>query len=77
MNTTPSKAFYGFKQVSAAVDLGAIETLLVTDELFRGKSPAQRKKFVNLFEKVREFGGKTLVFSSLHTSGEQLGQLTV
>jgi protein pelota len=48
----------------------------VTDELFRGKSVAQRKKFVKLFEKVREFGGKTLVFSSLHTSGEQLGQLT-
>lgn len=73
---TPSRAFYGFKHVAAAVELGAVETLLVTDQLFRDTTPANRRRFVRLFEKVRAYGGNTLVFSSLHTSGEQLGQLT-
>ncbi|KAL3896617.1 MAG: hypothetical protein SGCHY_003961, partial [Lobulomycetales sp.] len=76
LNMTPSRAFYGFKHVAAAVELGAVETLLVTDQLFRDTTPANRRRFVRLFEKVRAYGGNTLVFSSLHTSGEQLGQLT-
>jgi protein pelota len=37
---------------------------------------ATRKKYLKLIEKTRAAGGKTFVFSSLHTSGEQLGNLT-
>ena len=35
-----------------------------------------RKQYVKLVEQVRALGGKTFIFSSLHTSGEQLGNLT-
>lgn len=37
---------------------------------------AERKRFVNLVEQVRDAGGDVKIFSSLHVSGEQLDQLT-
>ena len=54
----------------------AIETLLISDNLFRCRDVAQRKKFVKLVDDVREFGGDVKIFSSMHVSGEQLDQLT-
>ncbi|XP_065054604.1 protein pelota-like [Rhopilema esculentum] len=72
----PAKAFYGFNQVSGANEAMAIETLLVTDELFRASDVATRRKYVNLVESVKENGGDVKIFSSLHVSGEQLGMLT-
>ena len=36
----------------------------------------ERKRCIRLIELVREYGGKTLIFSSMHTSGEQLTLLT-
>ena len=54
----------------------SIETLLISDNLFRCRDVAQRKKFVKLVDDVREFGGDVKIFSSMHVSGEQLDQLT-
>ncbi|KAI8916947.1 hypothetical protein DFJ77DRAFT_429701 [Powellomyces hirtus] len=74
----PDKAFYGFQHVALAADRGAIEVLMVTDELFRSADIPTRRKYIALVEQVRAAGGGStvLVFSSLHTSGEQLSQLT-
>jgi protein pelota len=36
----------------------------------------KRQQYINLVEQVRGQGGTVLIFSSLHTSGEQLNQLT-
>eukprot|EP00112_Aurelia_sp_Birch-Aquarium-sp1_P023246 Seg685.2 transcript_id=Seg685.2/GoldUCD/mRNA.D3Y31 product="Protein pelota" protein_id=Seg685.2/GoldUCD/D3Y31 len=72
----PAKAFYGFNQVSMANDAVAVETLLVTDELFRASDLATRKKYVNLVESVKDNNGEVKIFSSLHVSGEQLGMLS-
>ncbi|KAJ3217800.1 hypothetical protein HDU67_007217 [Dinochytrium kinnereticum] len=72
----PTKAFYGMRHVEIAANKGAVETLMITDELFRSADVPTRKRYIALVEVVRSFGGAVYIFSSLHTSGEQLTQLT-
>ncbi|KAF6264488.1 Dom34 protein [Scenedesmus sp. NREL 46B-D3] len=71
-----SRAFYGPGHVLAAAELGAIQTLLISDKLFRINNVAKRKKYADLVEGVREAGGEALLFSSMHVSGEQLNNLS-
>uniref|UniRef100_A0A7I4DHN3 eRF1/Pelota-like N-terminal domain-containing protein n=1 Tax=Physcomitrium patens TaxID=3218 RepID=A0A7I4DHN3_PHYPA len=59
-----------------AHDRLAIQTLLITDELFRSADITTRRKYVDLVESVKAGGGDVYVFSSMHISGEQLQQLT-
>lgn len=72
----PAKAFYGKKHIMCAAEAMAIETLLISDNLFRCQDVALRKEYVNLVESVRDAGGEVKIFSSMHISGEQLAQLT-
>jgi len=72
----PDKACYGPKSVDLASELMAIETLLITDELFRNRDNGLRKKYIGLVDSVKRSGGKALLLSSMHVSGEQLTQLT-
>lgn len=72
----PNKAYYGLKHVQKANEAQAIDTLLISDKLFRCNDVAQRKMYVELVDTVRDFGGDVKMFSSLHPSGEQLDQLT-
>jgi protein pelota len=76
MKNEPSRAFYGYKHVEKASDADAIDTLLISDSLFRSKELSERKKYVNIVDRVRENNGQVRIFSSLHVSGEQLLQLT-
>ena len=76
IDTCPDKAYYGYNHVQKANEELAIESLLVTDDLFRSSDIQTRKKYVNLVESVRENGGETHIFSSLHVSGQQLNQLS-
>ncbi|KAJ3167532.1 hypothetical protein HK101_011751 [Irineochytrium annulatum] len=76
LSADAAKAFYGIRHVEMASRTGAIETLMVTDELFRSADIPTRRRYIALVETVRAQGGAVLVFSSLHTSGEQLSQLT-
>lgn len=76
LQTEPAKAFYGVKHVERANESQAIETLLISDNLFRCQDIQQRKRYVNLVDSVRDNGGEVKIFSSMHVSGEQLGQLT-
>jgi len=76
LGTDPSRAFYGPGHVRAAHELGAIDTLLVSDSLFRTADPVMRMKYAALVEEVESGGGKAFVFSGAHSSGEQLNQLT-
>ncbi|THD19431.1 Pelota [Fasciola hepatica] len=71
-----SRAFYGYKHVKAAVDAMAVDTLLVSDALFRSRNLEERKRYVSLVDAVREDTGTVRIFSSLHVSGEQLNQLS-
>jgi protein pelota len=76
MSTDPDRAYYGYHHVAQAHEQLAIDSLLVTDELFRNSNVATRKKYVALVESVREHGGKAYVFSSMHVSGQQLQQVS-
>ncbi|XP_047319502.1 protein PELOTA 1 [Impatiens glandulifera] len=71
-----TRTCYGPKHVEVAHERMAIQTLLITDELFKNVDVATRKKYVNLVNSVKGSGGSALVFSSMHVSGEQLAQLT-
>lgn len=72
----PDRAFYGLKQVEKANEAMAVDTLLISDELFRHQDVATRSRYVRLVDSVKENAGTVKVFSSLHVSGEQLSQLT-
>jgi protein pelota len=76
IDTDPDKAYYGFNHVQQANEELAIDTLLVTDDLFRACDVAKRKLYVKLVESVRENGGVVYVFSAMHVSGVQLNQLS-
>ncbi|VDP33282.1 unnamed protein product [Schistosoma mattheei] len=76
LKTDQSRAFYGFKHVKTAADACAIDTLLITDALFRSRNLEERKQYVELVDQVKDNQGIVRIFSSLHVSGEQLNQLS-
>lgn len=76
LSNDSARAFYGPGHVFAAHDRLAIQTLLITDELFRSADINTRRKYVNLVESVKAGGGEVFIFSVMHISGEQLQQLT-
>ncbi|KAK4282978.1 hypothetical protein QN277_014285 [Acacia crassicarpa] len=76
LSNDPSRACYGLKHVEVAIERLAVQTLLITDELFRNSDITRRQKYVNLVNSVKGSGGSVHVFSSMHVSGEQLAQIT-
>jgi len=76
MNDDELRAWYGEEHVFLAAERGAIGTLLISDRLFRSNDFSRRHKFVQLVESVKKYGAQTVIFSSMHESGEQLNQLT-
>ena len=76
MKVDPDRASYGPKHVERCSGMAAIDTLMVTDELIRSSSVERRREYVALVEATRASGGRVLVFSSLHASGEQLSKLS-
>ncbi|CAH8536650.1 unnamed protein product [Schistosoma rodhaini] len=76
LKTDQSRAFYGYKHVKTAADACAIDTLLITDALFRSRNLNERKQYVELVDQVKDNQGIVRIFSSLHVSGEQLNQLS-
>ncbi|KAJ9519807.1 hypothetical protein QJQ45_013499 [Haematococcus lacustris] len=76
LSSDSARAFYGPGHVFAANDMGAIQTLLISDSLFRINNVQKRKRYVGLVDAVKDGGGEALIFSSMHVSGEQLNQLS-
>ncbi|XP_050344770.1 protein pelota isoform X1 [Nymphalis io] len=72
----PAKAFYGKKHIERANEAMAIETLMISDKLFRCQDIQKRKEYVSIVDSSRENGSDVRIFSSMHVSGEQLDQLT-
>ena len=48
LDTDPDRAYYSFKHCLKANEHGAIDKLLVTDELFRSSDVKERKKYVQV-----------------------------
>lgn len=76
LSADSGRACYGWRSVEVAHEMMAIETLLITDDLFRSGEIETRKKHIGLVDSVKKAGGKAMVFSSMNVSGEKLGQLT-
>ena len=71
-----ARAFYGPGHVQAAAEMGAVQTLLICDQVLRVYDVARRRRYAEMIADVRSAGGEVLVFSSAHVSGEQLAKLT-
>jgi len=76
MEEDAHRAVYGELHVDRAAERAAVGTLLISDSLFRNPDPQKRKKFIKLTESVQQFGGEVLVFSSMHSTGTRLNELT-
>ena len=76
LDRAPDRVAYGMKEVSKADELLAVDTLLVSDSLFRSQDMRERHSYVQLVESVRAHGGKARIFSSSHTSGQKLKYYT-
>ena len=74
LSNDPTRACYGPKHVEVAHERMAVQTLLITDDLFRNFEIATRKKYVDLVNSVKDSGGTAHIFSSM--SQGNLGQLT-
>lgn len=76
LDNDPLRAHFGYGAVRRAVDAGAVQTLMVTDALFRSFEAGERRKYVGLVEDVRAAGnGEVLVMSTMHGSGKMLVQV--
>jgi protein pelota len=76
LNDDPDRAHYGFHHVWQAQQASAVQSLLVTDQLFRNSNVKLRKQYVQLVEDVKQAGGQVFIFSSMHVSGQQLAQVS-
>ena len=76
MKKDSDRIAYGPRHVMEACTHKAIDCLLLSDALFRSKNFEKRKQYNELCEKVQEFGGEVMIFSSMHTSGEKLNNLS-
>ena len=65
-------ATYGLREVEEAVNYGAVETLLVLDELLKSE---HREKIEELMDAVRYARGEVVIVSSEHEGGEKLKAL--
>ncbi|HIP74833.1 MAG TPA: mRNA surveillance protein Pelota, partial [Thermococcus paralvinellae] len=63
---------YGIGEVEEGANYGAIETLLILDELLKG---GMREKIEQLMEFVRQMRGNIVIVSSEHEGGEKLKAL--
>eukprot|EP01119_Soliformovum_irregulare_P007286 TRINITY_DN1968_c1_g1_i1.p1 TRINITY_DN1968_c1_g1~~TRINITY_DN1968_c1_g1_i1.p1 ORF type:complete len:410 (-),score=116.18 TRINITY_DN1968_c1_g1_i1:40-1242(-) len=76
MKTEPDRAVYGLKHVEYSTERLAVQTLLLTDSLFRSSDIEKRRRYIRLVETVKASTGDVKIFSAMHVSGEQLGQIT-
>lgn len=76
LSTEPNKAVYGLRDVETANYYEAISCLMLSDILFRSNNLALRKKYSQLLAGVKKYGAEVRIFSSMHSTGQQLNQLT-
>ena len=73
---TEDKVTYGPKSVMKALNEMAIETLLISDKLFRSKDVDKRKFYVTMHDHALRDGLKVVVFGSTSGAGQRLNDLT-
>jgi len=77
LRTIDNQCCYGIKSVEFALQERAIDTLLISDNLFRAKNTATRTQYVKLAEKAeKEFNVNTVIIGTLSPAGERLKMMT-
>jgi protein pelota len=71
----PSLVAYGLEEVKKAVERGAVESLLVSERLFKELSIDGRKEIEFLCKKTEGYGGKVYFIGGEHEKGKQLVSL--
>ncbi|MEM1507835.1 MAG: mRNA surveillance protein pelota [Candidatus Bathyarchaeia archaeon] len=66
---------YGLSEVERAVSLGAVEEILVTDELIRDSSDDEMLHLEELIRSVEDKGGRVRIISIEHEAGAKLKSL--
>ncbi len=66
---------YGLANIKKALEIGAIDTLMISDDLLRIDDIERRELIDELVEKNSEMKGKTVIFSMQHDTGKQLSTL--
>jgi len=66
------KAAYGLEEVRRAARYGAVDKLLVLDELVRSPDPELRSKIEEVMDMAERRGAKIKIFSNLEEPGQQL-----
>jgi protein pelota len=74
LKTNFERIAYGENDVFYSAKINAIDTLLISDKLFRTKDLNKRKIYNRLLDDVHRKGGETFIFLSLHQSGERLNK---
>jgi protein pelota len=57
--------------VEFALKNSAVDTLLVSDKLFRAKNITTRKLYVKMVDRAEREGVTTMIFSAMNPSGER------
>jgi protein pelota len=66
---------YGLENVKKALMMGAVETLLISDDQLSIEDLEKRNEIDNLVDTNSEMRGETVLMSVYHDSGEQLSKL--
>jgi len=66
------RAAYGLEEVRRAVECGAVDKLLILDELIRSPDLDLRGKVEEIIEMAEKKGAKVKIFTSLEEPGQQL-----
>lgn len=76
MQKNENRVAYGEKEVFRCISMKAVQKLLISDYLFRNKDFEKRRVINRYYDDVKKFGGESIIFSSLHPSGEKLKHIT-
>ena len=66
---------YGLNNVKKAIEFGAVDTLLISDDMLKLDDLERREIIDKLVEENEKMRGKTVIMSVLHESGQQLSTL--
>jgi protein pelota len=75
LSSKPGLVGYGMEEVGKAVERGAVESLLVSERLFKESDAAERMAIEGICKKAESYGGRVYFVGGEHEKGRQLVSL--
>lgn len=76
LETNDDKLCIGMEDITNAVNLGAVDRVLVSDFIIRNASAEKRKEIQKLVDDIKGHGGKVYFLSDAHCATEYIKNLT-